>query len=70
MVRVKNVPLRPRNVRKKIGDSSPALRSFRLTRQRYKNTKQNRRLNRVGRLVYKYVISKDREANVDFRIRN
>ena len=70
MVRVKNVPLRPRNVRKKIGDSSPAIRSFRLTNQRYKNTKQNRRLNRVGRLVYKYVISKDRDAIVDFAIRN
>ena len=70
MVRVKNVPLRPRGlIRKQIGDSSPAIRSYRLTRQRYKNTKVNRRLNRVNRLVYKYVIGKDRDAIIDFQLR-
>ena len=32
MVRFKTTPLRNRNLRKKIGDSSPAIRSYRLTR--------------------------------------
>ena len=69
MVRIKTTPLRSRQViRKKIGDSSPAVRSYRLTKQRYKNTKVNRRLNRVGRYVYKYVIGRDRDAIVDFQI--
>ena len=69
MVRIKTTPLRSRKViRKKIGDSSPAVRSYRLTKQRYKNTKVNRRRNRVGRLVYKYVIGRDRDAIVDFQL--
>ena len=70
MVRIKVTPLRRRSViRKKIGDSSPAIRSYRLTRQRYKNTKVNRRLNRVNRLVYKYVIGRDRDAIIDFQLK-
>ena len=70
MVRIKVVPLRRRGlIRKNIGDSAPAIRSFRLTRQRYKNTLVNRRLNCVGRHVYKYVIGKDRDAIGDFQVR-
>ena len=70
MVRVKYTPKRNRNtVKKRIGDCTEAIRCFRITQKRYKNTKQNRRLNRVGLSVYKYVIGKDREAAVDFAIR-